>query len=137
MQELRPDDLFLVLSDHGFTSFRRGMNMNAWLRKQGYLVLKDGADGTSEWLRDVDWGRTRAYALGLTGLFLNVQGREASGIVRPGDEADALKKEIISRLRGLVDSETGEIGVTEAFDTAKIYDGPYLSNAPDFVVGYN
>ena len=136
-QALGPDDLLMVLSDHGFTSFRRGLNLNSWLLAEGYLALKSGADGTGEWLRDVDWSRTRAYALGLNGLFLNLEGREGSGIVKPGADADALKKEIIRRLSGLVDEETGDVGVTEVFDTAALYDGPYRANAPDCLVGYN
>jgi hypothetical protein len=137
VKSLRADDLLLVLSDHGFTSFRRCVNANGWLREQGYLVLKPGADGTREWLQDVDWSRTRAYALGLTGMFLNLKGREAAGIVPPGPEADALKKEIIRKLSGLVDADIGEVAVTEAFDTRALYDGPYRSNAPDFLIGYN
>ena len=60
-------DVLMVLSDHGFSSFRRGVNLNAWLLREGYLALKSGADGSAEWLRDVDWSRTRAYCLGLTG----------------------------------------------------------------------
>lgn len=137
MDRLQPGDVFIVLSDHGFASFRRGVNINSWLRAEGYLALKAGADGASEWLRDVDWSRTRVYALGLTGMFLNLEGREASGIVKPGSEAEALKAEIIGKLNRLVDRETGEVAITEVFDTARLYSGPYLSNAPDFVVGYN
>jgi len=134
---LERDDVLIVLSDHGFAPFRRGVNINSWLRAEGYLVLKNGADGTSEWLRDVDWTRTRVYALGLTGMFLNLEGREGSGIVKRGAEADALKAEIIGRLHGLIDQDTGEVGITEVFDTARLYSGPYLANAPDFIVGYN
>ena len=89
LQALKKDDVLLVLSDHGFTSFRRGVNVNRWLLDHGYLALKPGCDGRSEWLRDVDWTRTRAYALGLTSLFLNVKGREGAGIVEPGAEAAA------------------------------------------------
>jgi len=137
LNRLRSGDLLFVLSDHGFTSFRRGVNVNSWLRAEGYLVLKAGADGTSEWLREVDWTKTRAYALGLTGMFLNLAGRESSGIVKPGPEAEALKKEIIGKLTGLVDRDTGEVAINEVFDTARLYSGPYLPNAPDFLVGYN
>jgi len=137
MDRLRPGDLLMVLSDHGFAPFRRGVNINSWLHAEGYLALKPGADGTSEWLRDVDWSRTRAYAIGLAGMFLNLEGREGAGIVKPGAEADALKAEIIGRLSGLVDPAHGEIGITEVFDTARVYSGPYLANAPDFIVGYN
>ncbi|MGE0460577.1 MAG: alkaline phosphatase family protein [Vicinamibacterales bacterium] len=134
---LKDGDVLMVISDHGFSSFRRGVNLNQWLLREGYLALKPGTDGTSEWLRDVDWSRTRAYALGLTGMFLNLKGREAGGIVEPGAEAAALKGEIVRKLRGLRDEEKKAVGINEAFDTAQIYDGPYLESAPDFVIGYN
>jgi predicted AlkP superfamily phosphohydrolase/phosphomutase len=137
MDRLRDGDLLMVLSDHGFTSFRRGINLNSWLLANGYLKLKPGADGAAEWLRDVDWSATRAYAVGLTGMFLNIEGREAEGIVGPGEEAAALKAELIERLNGLADEEKGEIGITEVFDTAEIYRGPYKGNAPDLLIGYN
>ncbi len=137
MEKLRDGDLLMVLSDHGFTSFRRGINLNAWLLENGYLALKDGADGSSDWLRDVDWSKTRAYALGLTGMYLNLKGREAEGIVEPGEEAAALKAELIERMGGLVDPETGETAINALFDTAELYQGPYLTNAQDLVVGYN
>jgi predicted AlkP superfamily phosphohydrolase/phosphomutase len=137
MEKLRDGDLLMVLSDHGFTSFRRGVNLNRWLLDHGYLALKEGTDGTSEWLRDVDWSKTRAYSLGLTGMFLNLQGREGEGIVKPGNEAQALKAEIIERLSELRDEEKSETGINEAFETAKLYQGPYLENAPDLLIGYN
>ncbi|MCC7180907.1 MAG: alkaline phosphatase family protein [Acidobacteria bacterium] len=135
--QLKDGDVLMVISDHGFSSFRRGVNLNQWLLGEGYLALKPGTDGTSEWLRDVDWSRTRAYALGLTGMFLNLKGREAGGIVEPGKEAAALKADIVRKLRGLRDEEKKGVGINEAFDTAEIYDGPYLESAPDFVIGYN
>jgi predicted AlkP superfamily phosphohydrolase/phosphomutase len=135
--KLKDGDVLMVISDHGFSSFRRGVNLNQWLLREGYLALKPGADGTSEWLRDVDWSRTRAYALGLTGMFLNLKGREAEGIVEPGAETRALKAEIARKLRGLRDEEKKTVGINEAFDTSEIYDGPYLEGAPDFIIGYN
>ena len=137
LETLGPTDLLMVISDHGFSSFRRGVNLNAWLLREGYLTLKDGADGSTEWLRDVDWSKTRAYCLGLSGLFLNLRGREASGIVTAGDEARALKAELIAKLKNLRDEAGGDIGVREAFDTTALYQGPYSDNAPDLVIGYN
>ena len=137
MGKLRKGDLLIVCSDHGFTSFRRGVNLNGWLRENGFLVLKEGKDGSGEWLADVDWSKTRAYALGLTGMFLNLKGREAQGIVEPGKEAEAVKAEIIRKMSRLKDAEKNEVGINEVFDTAKLYSGPYLENAPDFIVGYN
>jgi predicted AlkP superfamily phosphohydrolase/phosphomutase len=137
LAKLKDGDMLMVLSDHGFTSFRRGCNLNGWLLKNGYLKLKPGTDGKSEWLRDVDWSQTRAYALGLTGMFLNLEGREASGIVKPGEEAAALKQELSTKLAGLEDTDTGKVAINELFETAKLYQGPYIGNAPDFLIGYN
>ncbi|HUF70263.1 MAG TPA: alkaline phosphatase family protein [Longimicrobiales bacterium] len=133
--QLRDGDCLMVISDHGFTSFRRGVNLNAWLHENGWLTLKEGARGESEWLREVDWSRTKAYALGLTGVYLNIEGREAEGSVKPGDAA-AVKAELIGKLTGLRDSETGDLAVREAFDTAALYSGPYLRDAPDLLMGY-
>jgi predicted AlkP superfamily phosphohydrolase/phosphomutase len=130
-------DVLMVLSDHGFSSFRRGVNLNSWLFAKGYLTLKEGADGSAGWLRDVDWSKTRAYALGLTGLYLNLEGREAEGIVAPGDGAASLMAELIGKLSGLVDEGTGDVAIRQVFATAELYKGPYLENAPDMLIGYN
>lgn len=135
MQQLGKDDVLMVVSDHGFNSFRRGVNLNAWLRQEGYLTLKPGADGRGDWLADVDWTATRAYSIGLTGIFLNLEGREAQGIVQQGAEAAALKAQIARKLSGLRDGS--EIAIREAFDTATLYSGPYVENAPDLLIGYN
>jgi predicted AlkP superfamily phosphohydrolase/phosphomutase len=137
MERMGDGDLLVVCSDHGFNSFRRGVNLNTWLHQNGYLHLEDGVDGSAEWLRGVDWSRTKAYAIGLTGIFLNLAGREERGIVQPGKEAQALKDELIGKITGLVDEEKSEIGIRELFDTHKLYFGPYLDNAPDLLVGYN
>ncbi|MCZ2076836.1 MAG: alkaline phosphatase family protein [Bryobacterales bacterium] len=124
-----------VLSDHGFCSFRRGVNLNTWLYRNGYLTLREGARESGPFFKNVDWSRTRAYALGLSGLYLNLEGREASGIVRPGAEADALARELIAGLEALRDSN--EVApVRRVYRTAALYRGPYLDAAPDLIVGY-
>ncbi len=135
-ERLGEGDRLMVISDHGFTSFRRGINLNAWLHEQGYLHLKEGGSGEGEWLREIDWARTKAYALGLTGIYLNIEGREAEGSVAPGKEAAALKAELVERLSGLRDDEHGVLAIREAFDTSALYNGPYLRNAPDLLIGY-
>ena len=139
MAKLGADDVLFVISDHGFKSFRRGVNLNSWLWKNGYLALKDGANVkvSRTWLRDVDWSRTRAYAMGLGGMYLNIRGRESEGIVEPGEQARELKREIIAKLDGLKDEERGKIGINKVFDSAEIYRGPYRENAPDMILGYN
>jgi predicted AlkP superfamily phosphohydrolase/phosphomutase len=137
LDRLQQDDVLMVISDHGFASFRRGINLNGWLQREGYLTLTPRSDGTTEWLRDVDWSRTKAYCLGLVGMFINLRDRERLGIVEPGPEAAALKAEIAAKLKGFVDPDTGEIAIRDAFDTTALYAGPYLPNAPDLLIGYN
>jgi len=135
MKKLKPDDLLIILSDHGFKLFKRGVNLNTWFLKNGYLALKDGRTTCGEWFEGVDWPGTKAYALGLSGVYLNLKGREAQGAVDP-KEADGLKREIIEKLSGLKDEETGEEAVTTLYDTKEIYSGPYIGNGPDLIAGY-
>jgi len=130
-----PDTVFMVISDHGFCNFRRGVNVNAWLRDEGYLVLKDDARTSGDWFENVDWEKTRAFTLGLTGIFLNKKGRERGGIVDPKDAA-ALSAEIQGKLDLLVDPQTGETIMNEVFMTREVHDGPYADLAPELLLGY-
>lgn len=129
--------ILVIMSDHGFKSFRRGVNLNSWLYLNAYLSLKAGAVGSGEWFKDVDWTKTKAYGLGLGGLYINQKGREAQGTVEPGEESLALKKELIQRLSGLKDEETGETAINALFDRDELPSGPFKENCPDLVVGYN
>ena len=131
---LDKDDVLIVLSDHGFTAFRRGVNLNRWLLDRGYLALRSDADPAAEWLAAIDWARTRAYAVGLTGIFLNVAGRERHGVVERG-VASALASEIAGALTGLRDDEQGTRAIRSVRRAIDIWDGPYLDRAPDLVVG--
>jgi predicted AlkP superfamily phosphohydrolase/phosphomutase len=132
----RPDTVFMVISDHGFTNFRRGVNLNTWLRDNGYLALKDGHETSGDWFEHVDWSKTRAFSLGLTGIFINRKGREASGIVAEGEEYRKLADELAAKLEALVDPETGERAIRKMRATYKTFDGPYRLDAPDLLVGY-
>ncbi len=133
-QELNEQAVLIVLSDHGFCDFSRGVNLNAWLREQGYLVTQAGTP-TGDYLKGVDWSQTRAYAFGLSGIYINQQGRESQGIVAPSDSAN-LRAEIISRLTGLIDPDRGCCAIRRVHDTQVAYRGPYAANGPDLVVGY-
>ena len=136
MKQIDDKTLLLVVSDHGFKSFARCMNLNAWLHQNGYLSLLPGKTESGDWFQDVDWSRTRAYTMGLNGLYLNIRGREREGIVAPGADAEALKEELRAKLNGLVDPASGTIGITGVFNCEGIYAGPYVDNAPDLIVGY-
>ncbi len=130
-----PETLVAVLSDHGFQTFRRGVNLNAWLQKEGYLTLEEGRTASGEWFRGVDWKRTKAFAVGLGGIFLNVEGREAHGIVAPED-ANALADELAEKLSGLIDTGLDKVAIREVYAAHKLYKGPYAEDAPDLIVGY-
>ncbi|MBM3984469.1 MAG: nucleotide pyrophosphatase, partial [Planctomycetes bacterium] len=132
-----PQTCFVVMSDHGFTNFRRGVNLNAWLRQEGYLFLREGHETSGDWFEAVDWSRTKAFSLGLTGLFINRKGREASGIVAEGEEYRTLVRELIAKLKELKDPQTGRKAVLDVFAAAEFFDGPYKLDAPDLIVGYD
>jgi len=137
MAKLDKKDILIVMSDHGIKSFRRGINMNSWLYLNGYLALKEGYQQSEEWFKDVDWEKTKAYGLGLGGIYLNIKDREAQGTVPQGNEAKALKKEIIAKLNGLKDEENGQTAINTVFDRDDLPPGPYKENCPDLIVGYN
>ena len=137
LARLGPDDLLVIMSDHGFVSWRRAFNLNTWLRDNGYLALRPGrrpSPATS--IDDIDWSGTRAYGLGLNGLYINLRGRESSGIVDSGAR-DALVREISDKLVHTIDPRTGAPAITRAFRREEVY--ALTGNediAPDIIVGY-
>ena len=134
---LGPDDLLVVMSDHGFTSWRRAFHLNSWLRDHGYLAVLDPRRADDPGLfGNVDWSRTRAYALGLNGLYINVKGREKDGIVDPRAR-ESLAAEIAAKLLATLDPATGKPAVTKMYRREEVF---HLAGnediAPDLVVGY-
>lgn len=128
--------VLMVISDHGFSSFRYGVDLNKWLEENGYLKVLGGQRDKQN-LSGIDWSQTRAFALGLTGIYLNLKGREKRGIVKPGKEADQLREEIIEKLTDLRDAERNTTAVTRVYNALKVYSGPYKGESPDLIVGYN
>lgn len=138
LDQKKDDEEIFVVSDHGFCSFRRCMNVNSWLRDEGYLVMKEGKQTSGDFFVDVDWEKSRAYGLGLTGLFVNIKGREAKGIVERSDAA-ALKAEIVKKLLALRDpAENDAVVVTGAWDAQNVFGvAPFVDNCPDVLIGFN
>jgi len=126
----------IVMSDHGFGPYYKAFSLNTWLLKNGYLALRDGAT-TGSLFKNVDWGRTRAYAVGLNSLFLNLRGRERNGIVAPGNEAEALLKELKEKLEKVTDPENGKRVIRRAHIARDVYSGAYVGRAPDIIMGYD
>ena len=129
--------ILIIMSDHGFKSFRRCVNLNSWLYLNGYLSLKESKRESDEWFKDVDWEKSKAYALGLGGIYLNQKEREAQGLINPGEESKALKQKIIQKLNGLRDEEESTVAINKVFDRDELPSGPYKENCPDLIIGYN
>ncbi|REJ87691.1 MAG: hypothetical protein DWQ34_23870 [Planctomycetota bacterium] len=138
MDRLDDRTMLMVMSDHGFTSFRRQFNLNSWLLDNGYAQLTRAAHREAvSYLAGVDWERTQAYGLGLNSLYLNLQGREAHGTVPPGEAAQNLEAELIDQLTRVRDPQSGERVISNVFRASQIYSGPHLDLAPDLIVAYN
>ena len=144
LERLPEGAVLLVVSDHGFSSFRRGMNYNTWLVKNGYMKLT-GEDpgrenlqelleqGQGDFFQNVDWSRTRAYALGLGQIYVNLEGRESRGIVEPGEEYQRLVREIKDKLEAYVDEETGVNPVAHVWTRDEAYGVYDAELIPDLI----
>jgi predicted AlkP superfamily phosphohydrolase/phosphomutase len=136
LERLGSEGLLIVMSDHGFTSWRRAFHLNSWLEQNGYLAVIDPNSRDLPGFAAVDWSKTRAYGLGLNGLYINVRGREKNGIVPPG-QREALAKEIAGRLLKVVDPATGQPAITKVYRREEAYKEVKRPEiAPDLIVGY-
>jgi predicted AlkP superfamily phosphohydrolase/phosphomutase len=143
MKKLEPEDVLIVLSDHGFATWRRSVNYNTWLVENGFMTLTGGegkqADlemlfGQGEFWPNVDWSKTKAYAMGLGDIYVNLKGREGKGSVSPGAEYEAVRDEIKRRLVTLVDPKTGQRAVSRIFTREEAYGSFDADVIPDLFV---
>ncbi len=143
-QKVPKDAVFMVMSDHGFHSFRREVNLNTWLVQNGYMLVRGQSQeknlqdlfGRGKFFEGVDWSQTKAYAVGLGQIYFNLKGREAQGIVSAGEEYLQLQDEIRAKLLPLDDPETGERIFADIYKRDDIYEGEYIQMAPDLQVGF-
>ncbi|HSL18764.1 MAG TPA: alkaline phosphatase family protein [Methylomirabilota bacterium] len=128
--------LLLICSDHGFAQFGRQFHLNTWLRDNGWLAVKPGAERKPETsIFDIDWSRTAAYGIGFNALYLNLKGRERDGIVEParaGELAAKLKRE----LEAVKDGDTGKRPIAKVYDRDEMYRGPQVGKMAELLVGY-
>ena len=142
LRRLDPGTPLLVLSDHGFHSWRRSVHLNSWLVEEGYMALRDAAaseadaDGEEAFERQIDWTRTRAYAIGPGQIFVNLEGREPEGIVSAGAERSALADEIAEKLTTLTDPADDTPMVSAVYRGDTVHVGPHRDRAPDLQVGF-
>ena len=138
LQKVDKETTIMVMSDHGFSSFRRSFHVNTWLKENGYINLIDEEkQGEQPLFINTDMSRTKAYGLGLNGLYINQRGREAEGIVPPGVEKENLVREIAQKLEKYKDPKTGENPILRAYVAKEVYSGPHVDKAPDIILGFN
>jgi predicted AlkP superfamily phosphohydrolase/phosphomutase len=145
MSRLDPGTAVMIVSDHGFHSFRWSVNLNTWLVQRGYMTLQGQAPGEKKlddlfgggtFWENVDWSQTRAYAMGLGQIYLNLKGREGRGIVNPGADYDALIDSIAADLMTMQDPRDGARVVRNVYKNRDIYSGPYFKDSAELQVGF-
>jgi predicted AlkP superfamily phosphohydrolase/phosphomutase len=127
----KPSAELMVMSDHGFASFDRWVDLNHWLHEEKLLALKPASRNESP---EIDWERTKAYALGLNGLYVNLKGRERWGRIPNGTLRHALMERIRTALLALRDPANGRAPIETVVATDVT--GPNARIAPDLIVGY-
>jgi predicted AlkP superfamily phosphohydrolase/phosphomutase len=139
LDKVDENTLLLVLSDHGFNTFRRAFDTNTWLFQNGFLALKSGSkpgEDMGEGFSAVDWSRTYAYAVGLGGIYLNFKGRERDGILEEGTEAERVRNAIQTGMARIADATTERIAIRSVLRREDLYSGPYATKAPDLLVNF-
>ncbi len=138
MSRIDKNTVLMVMSDHGFNPFRRGFNLNTWLKENSYhKLINEYKQEEEELFMNSDWSKTQAYNIGLSSLYINQRGREKEGIVQPGAETENLIREIAHKLEQVVDPKTGEKVIHRAYIAREVYQGQYVQDAPDIILGFN
>lgn len=147
MEKMDDKTVLFVCSDHGFNSFKKAVNYNTWFVKHKYMTLTTEGNTREKTLEDlfgrgqfwpnVDWYKTKVYALGLGGVYINVQGREKYGIVQPGRQYEKLRDDIKEKLEAWVDEETGQKPVRHVYKREEVYKDFDPDLIPDLIVANN
>lgn len=121
------DDLFVMLSDHGFERLEKDVYINYILMQEGLLRFNEGEDID---IKNICYG-TEAFALDPGRIYLNLKGKFPCGTV---DQADS--EDLICRIEDLFHSIEldGRKVVKDIYRKGQIFSGPYLNDAPDMVL---
>jgi predicted AlkP superfamily phosphohydrolase/phosphomutase len=160
MSRAKPDDLILFISDHGFQSCTRTVNMDRLLKEFGYLDFSasNAVFGPMQWgpvrkmarkvydtlglhgkvalPQSVNWSKTKAYTTIRStgeGVSVNLAGREIDGIVDPGDY-EKVRDELMDRLGSFVDPKTGQRIVKEIHKREEVFKGKFADTSPDILM---
>jgi len=139
LEKVDEHTLLMVLSDHGFGTFRRAFDTNTWLWQNGLLALKDNHqpdEDLAQGFAQVDWSKTYAYALGLGGIYLNFKGREGAGILDEGTESERVRRAIQSGLAEFPDPGTQRAAIRNVSRREELYSGAFVENSPDLLINF-
>jgi len=117
---------FIMLSDHGFTTIKKEVYLNAWLREQGYLKFRKDVPGSLEDIHE----ESRVFVLDPSRIYIHSKGKYLNGSVCP-DDYDGLRKKIREELMTL--TYKGEKVIKEVLFKEEIYSGGLVKDAPDLV----
>jgi predicted AlkP superfamily phosphohydrolase/phosphomutase len=140
LDKVDENTLLIVLSDHGFGTFRRAFDTNTWLWQNGLLALKDSrkpGEDLGEGFASVEWSKTYAYAVGLGGIYLNLKGRESGGILEEGGEAARVRHAIQTGLADFPDAQTQRAAIRSVSRREELYSGAFVGNSPDLLVNFH
>jgi predicted AlkP superfamily phosphohydrolase/phosphomutase len=140
LDKVDENTLLIVLSDHGFGTFRRAFDTNSWLWQNGLLALKDSRNpgkDMGDGFAAVDWSKTYAYAIGLGGIYLNLKGRESGGILEEGSEAERVRHAIQTGLADFPDTQTQSAAIRSVSRREELYSGAFVESSPDLLVNFH
>jgi len=122
----------LIASDHGFKDFNYKVDLNRWLIEHNYLnPLQDTPTGN---IKSIDWSRSKAYAIGLNSIYLNLIGRESMGVVSRDDYlqlCDQLRRDLLAWK-----NTNNEPVIQKVLRNDETFTGELSQFGPDLVVGY-
>lgn len=132
-QRLAPQDLLILVSDHGFCTIRKEVYYSVALAEAGFLKYRSDPASVENPRIDLVAPESIAYILDPGRIFVNLKGREKEGSVDPADY-ERVRDELIAWAEALADPETGERIVERVYRREEIYNGPYLDQAADLII---
>ncbi|MDP6460697.1 MAG: alkaline phosphatase family protein [Gemmatimonadota bacterium] len=84
----------------------------------------------------IHWDRTRAYYYPTNGFFVNLQGREMFGTVKPGAEYEQVRDDLIAALEALKDPRTGGRLIPVVRRREELFAGRNMERLPDVFIEF-
>ena len=125
--------IIMVASDHGMIKQEGKININNWLIKEGYLVLKESVklDGKKRFSTDfIDTEKTLAYGIGAyyARIYINKE--------KAGSDYTKIREELIEKIKNIPDDKGRKIE-TVIYKTEEVYKYTSDSECPDLIVYFD